>query len=57
MNDQAFIDIDYEHMDDLPLSDHFEWRYFQIEKIENNSTDEFFEWKAVQSKKGLTREG
>ena len=22
------VDIDYEHMDDLPLSKHFEWRFF-----------------------------
>jgi len=27
------VDIDYEHMDDLPLSKHFEWRFFQIDKV------------------------
>ena len=35
MNEQANIinDIDYEHMDDLPLSDHIEWNHFQAEKM------------------------
>lgn len=27
-------DIDYENMDDLPLSGHFEWQYFQIEMVD-----------------------
>ena len=26
-------DLDYENMDDLPLSDHIEWNYFMGEKI------------------------
>ena len=31
MNEQGKIinDIDYEHMDDLPLSDHIEWNHLQ----------------------------
>ena len=29
----ANVDIDYEHMDDLPLSKHFEWPFFQIDKV------------------------
>ncbi len=34
MNDTAKInnEIDYENMDDLPLSDHFEWQYIQEQK-------------------------
>ncbi len=48
MNEQAIFDIDYENLDDLPLSDHFEWRYFQMEKIDNNnSDDEHIEWQAA----------
>ena len=47
MSDQAIIDIDYEHMDDLPLSAHFEWRYLQEEKVEtDDSNDEQNEWQA-----------
>ncbi|MCF6252447.1 MAG: hypothetical protein L3J75_14450 [Methylococcaceae bacterium] len=33
MNEPTEIDIDYEHIDDLPLSDHIEWNHFQIEKV------------------------
>ena len=48
MNDQTFIDIDYEHLDDLPLSDHFEWRYFQVEKDDTaDSDDGQVEWQAA----------
>ena len=48
MTDQAIIDIDYEHLDDLPLSDHFEWRYFQVEKVDtDDSDDEQVEWQAA----------
>ena len=33
MNEVTNIDtdIDYENMDDLPLSDHFEWQFIQTE--------------------------
>ena len=31
MAKQANVDIDYEHLDDLPLSKHFEWHFFQVE--------------------------
>jgi len=51
MSDQAVKDIDYEHMDDLPLSAHFEWRYFQMEKVDtDDSLDEQaeqIEWQAA----------
>jgi hypothetical protein len=48
MSDQAIRDIDYEHMDDLPLSDHFEWRYFQEEKDDSDgSNDEQVDWQAA----------
>ena len=35
MKEQANIDndIDYEHMDDLPLLDHIEWNHLQTEKV------------------------
>lgn len=46
MNEPANIeiDIDYEHMDDLPLTDHIEWNHLQVEKIidddmENDQND------------------
>jgi len=34
MNDTTKInnEIDYENMDDLPISDHFEWQYIQEQK-------------------------
>ena len=48
MTDQAIIDLDYEHLDDLPLSDHFEWRYLQVEKTDtDDSDDEQVEWQAA----------
>lgn len=33
MNDLEDNDIDYEHLDDLPLSEHIEWKYFQIKEV------------------------
>lgn len=48
MTDHAYIDIDFEQMDDLPLTDHFEWRYFQLEKVEtDDSNAEQVEWQAA----------
>lgn len=32
MNEYTDIDIDYENMDDLPLSEHFEWSFLQVEE-------------------------
>jgi hypothetical protein len=33
MNEQTDNDIDYEHLDDLPLADHIEWSHYQAEEI------------------------
>ncbi len=30
---ELYNDIDYEHMDDLPLADHIEWSEYQEEEI------------------------
>lgn len=40
MNEKNNIDIDYENMDDLPLSDHVEWNYFNIKEQDLNDPDE-----------------
>jgi len=37
MTTQADIDIDYEQMDDLPLSEHFEWHLFQMDEIQTET--------------------
>ncbi|MGR9117546.1 MAG: hypothetical protein ACU85E_17510 [Gammaproteobacteria bacterium] len=34
------FDEDYEDMDDLPLSDHIEWQYFNAEEDDLNELDE-----------------
>ena len=41
MNEQGKIinDIDYEHMDDLPLSDHIEWNHLQTKKMITEDLD------------------
>lgn len=46
MSKQTNVDIDYEHMDDLPLTEHFEWRFFQVDiatrtRILNDPHNEF----------------
>ena len=49
MTKQTNIDIDYEHMDDLPLSEHFEWRFFQVDKVvvtKKLNDDHAAEWQA-----------
>ncbi|WP_160172674.1 hypothetical protein [Methylomarinum vadi] len=33
MNEANHNDIDYEHMDDLPLADHIEWSEYPEEEI------------------------
>ena len=44
---QTNVDIDYEHMDDLPLSEHFEWRFFQVDEVvTKKSNDAFIKWQA-----------
>lgn len=51
MNEVTYIDtdIDYENMDDLPLSDHFEWQFYQAESAETvNSVDSQDEWQVFQ---------
>lgn len=49
MNDQDNIEIDYEIMDDLPISEHFEWRFFQVDEVvmTKNSNDDQIEWQAA----------
>jgi len=49
MNDQTNTDIDYEIMDDLPLCEHFEWHFFQVDEIAvaDNSNDDQIEWQAA----------
>lgn len=48
MNIQDHIDIDYEILDDLPLSDHIEWNHYQSSEtnldelnFEQESLDEY----------------
>jgi len=45
---QSNVDIDYEHMDDLPLSEHFEWRFFQVDEviITKKLNDTLVKWQA-----------
>ncbi len=42
-------DIDYEHLDDLPLDQHFEWRYLDDEKTQQSKPqdDDCMEWEAA----------
>jgi len=49
MTTQVDNDIDYEQMDDLPLSEHFEWHFFQVDEIvtENSSDIQIDEWQAA----------
>ncbi len=50
MPDKTNIDIDYENMDDLPLCEHFEWHFFQVDEevtISENSNDDQVEWLAA----------
>ena len=49
MTGQANIDIDYEHMDDLPLSEHFEWLFFQLDDaiVTKKIDDDQVEWQVV----------
>ena len=48
MTDQSNADIDYENLDDLPITEHFEWQYFQAEEvIAKDSIDEPLEWQAA----------
>jgi len=48
MSDQANIDIDYEHMDDLPLYEHFEWHLLQIDNVDaDNLNEDQSEWQAA----------
>jgi len=39
MNEQSNIDIDYEHMDDLPLLDRIEWSHAQLDS-DNSASDQ-----------------
>jgi hypothetical protein len=43
MIDEYNDDIDYEHMDDLPLSAHIEWHY-SMEAEEDNPEGYEMEW-------------
>lgn len=49
MTEQPNIDIDYENMDDLPLSEHFEWHFFQVDEVAatKNVIDDQIEWQAA----------
>ncbi len=49
MIEQSNIDIDYENMDDLPISEHFEWHFFQVDEVvvTKELTDEQIEWQAA----------
>jgi len=50
MNKVTYIDtdIDYEHMDDLPLSDHFEWQFYQTEQVlPDDSVDTQDKWSDI----------
>ena len=40
MNALIDVDIDYEHMDDLPLSDRIEWNHIKFEKVVPDDWDE-----------------
>jgi hypothetical protein len=40
MNEQYIDDIDYEHMDDLPLSDHIEWSHYITEETASEDPEE-----------------
>lgn len=46
MNEEIYIDIeDYEITDDLPLSEHFGWNYFQTEgKVTEDFEYEQLDW-------------
>ncbi len=48
MTEQTNTDIDYEQMDDLPITEHFEWHLLQIEEtVNNDSTEDQSEWQAA----------
>ena len=49
MTEQTDIDINYEQMDDLPLCEHFEWPYFQMDElsISESPADQQIEWQAA----------
>jgi hypothetical protein len=36
LDDNDLNDIDYEHLDDLPLEDHIEWTNYQREQIDES---------------------
>ncbi|MGR8980888.1 MAG: hypothetical protein ACU84H_12475 [Gammaproteobacteria bacterium] len=38
MNDEDFDDIDYEHLDDLPLPEHIEWNHVQPDEETEDET-------------------
>ena len=48
MPKQTNVDIDYEHMDDLPLHEHFEWDFFQVDKVvvSKKINDDHMDWQA-----------
>ncbi len=43
MNALIDVDIDYEHMDDLPLSDRIEWNHIKFEKVVPDDWDDQIE--------------
>lgn len=47
MNEQTNFDIDYEHMDDLPLLNRIEWNHAQLET--NNSISDQVNMQTVLS--------
>ncbi len=40
MTEQANADIDYEQMDDLPLTEHFEWHLLQVDEVDIEKSNE-----------------
>lgn len=50
MSEKTNVDIDYENMDDLPLHEHFEWHFFQVDdetvSTENSNVDQI-EWQSA----------
>lgn len=41
IEDNDLTDIDYEHLDDLPLEEHIEWNHFQNEQFDVTDGQDF----------------
>ena len=48
MNEYTDLDIDYGNMDDLPLSEHFEWSFLKAEeKVSEDFDYDQLDWMGV----------